>query len=129
MQPNNCLNLGYLFLLVELDIFFIVYETTIIIFLIVTNYQTHLNISDLLFLNFGQFICGIIISTIFVIIVEIPMRYFIKKLIKKIENKIFNKQNINKEPLINNNQKINLELISFNESKNNIENNNILNNE
>ena len=57
------------------------------------------------------------------------MRYFIKKLRKKIENKIFNKQNINKEPLINNNQKINLELISFNESKNNIENNNILNNE
>ena len=109
--------------------FYSICETTIIIFLIVTNYQTHLNISDLLFLNFGQFICGIIISTIFVIIVEIPMRYFIKKLRKKIENKIFNKQNINKEPLINNNQKINLELISFNESKNNIENNNILNNE
>lgn len=82
--------------------FYSICETTIIIFLIVTNYQTHLNISDLLFLNFGQFICGIIISTIFVIIVEIPMRYFIKKLRKKIENKIFNKQNINKEPLINN---------------------------
>ena len=59
--------------------FYSICETTIIIFLIVTNYQTHLNISDLLFLNFGQFICGIIISTIFVIIVEIPMRYFIKK--------------------------------------------------
>ena len=108
--------------------FYSICETTIIIFLIVTNYQTHLNIGDLLFLNFGQFICGIIISTIFVIIVEIPMRYFIKKLRKKIENKIFNKQNINQEPLINNNQKINLELISVNESNNNIENNNIENN-
>ena len=62
--------------------FYSICETTILIFFIVTNYQTYLNLSDLLFLNFGQFICGIIISTAFVIIIEIPARYYSKKLRK-----------------------------------------------
>jgi hypothetical protein len=67
--------------------FYSICETTILIFFIVTNYQTYLNLSDLLFLNLGQFICGIIISTAFVIIIEIPARYYSKKLRKFIEKK------------------------------------------
>ena len=73
--------------------FYSIVETTVLIFFIVTNYQTYLNMTDLLFLNFGQFICGILISTIFVIIIEIPMRYFMKKFRKYIENKIINGDN------------------------------------
>ena len=70
--------------------FYSIAETTILIFFIITNYQTYLDMTDLLFLNFGQFIFGTLISTIFVIIIEIPMRYFMKKLRKHIENKIIN---------------------------------------
>jgi hypothetical protein len=66
--------------------FYSICETTILIYFIVTNYQTYMNLNDLLFLNFGQFICGILISTIFVILIEIPARYFSKILRKRIEN-------------------------------------------
>ena len=82
--------------------FYSICETTILIFFIITNYQTYLNLSDLLFLNSGQFICGIFISTIFVILIEIPSRYYCKKLRKYIENKknSNNYNNFKKDPLI-----------------------------
>ena len=66
--------------------FYSICETTILIYFIVTNYQTYMNLNDILFFNFGQFICGILISTIFVILIEIPVRYFSKILRKRIEN-------------------------------------------
>lgn len=66
--------------------FYSICETTILIYFIVTNYQTYMNLNDLLFLNFGQFICGILISTIFVILIEIPIRYLSKIIRKRIEN-------------------------------------------
>ena len=67
--------------------FYSICEITILIFFIVTNYQTYLNLSDLLFLNSGQFICGIVISIAFMVIIEIPTRYYSKKLRKNIEKK------------------------------------------
>ena len=93
--------------------FYSICETTILIFFIVTNYQTYLNLSDLLFLNLGQFICGLIISTIFVVLFEIPMRYYCKKLRKYIGNKN-NFSNSIKEPLINEKQKLELGTINNN---------------
>ena len=65
--------------------FYSICETTILIFFIVTNYQTYMILYDLLFLNLGQFICGVLISTIFVILIEIPVRYCSKSLRKRIE--------------------------------------------
>ena len=94
-------------------IFFSICETTILIFLIVTNSQTYLNLSDLLFLNSGQFICGTITSTIFVVLLEIPVRYYCQKLRKCIEN---NQNNINSSNYSNNKEKkekLNLEEEQF----------------
>ena len=102
--------------------FYSICEITILIFFIITNSQTYLNLTDLLFLNSGQFICGIIISTIFVILIEIPVRYYSKKLRKCIEN---NKNNINnsnkkdkKEKLILEEEQFKLELRAFSDSSN-----------
>ena len=113
--------------------FYSICETTILIFLIVTNSQTYLNLSDLIFLNSGQFICGIIISTIFVVLIEIPVRYYCKKLRKCIEN---NQNNINssnysnkkekKEKLILEEEQFKLELRDLSDSSDSSDiNNNI----
>ena len=94
--------------------FYSICETTILIFFIITNYQTYLNLSDLLFLNSGQFICGIFISTIFVILIEMPSKYYCKKLRKYIEdskNPDIN-YSLKKEHLIKE-EKMNLELRSM----------------
>ena len=70
----------------KIDFFYSTCETTILIIFIVTNYRTYLNLSDLIFLNSGIFICGIIISMIFAVLIEIPVRYYCKKFRKCIEN-------------------------------------------
>ena len=96
--------------------FYSICETTILVFFIVTNYQTYLNLSDLLFLNSGQFICGIFISIAFVVMIEIPTRYYSKKLRKYIEKK--KRKKFKNEINEKNEVKIRLELSSFDNNNN-----------
>ena len=106
--------------------FYSICETTILIFFVITNYQTYLNLSDLLFLNSGQFICGIIISTIFVVLIEIPLRYYCKKLRKLFEEKKNDNNNDSSKKESIEDEKMKLELRTFsNQSES--DNNNILN--
>ena len=103
--------------------FYSICETTILIYFIVTNYQTYMNLNDLLFFNFGQFICGILISTIFVILIEIPVRYCSKILRKRIENsEYFGGEKAIKEE---DEKEENLELKSLDDSLDKINSNNI----